>query len=459
MADFRRLLRTSTFQLTVLYASLFAVSISIFAGFLYWSTIGYLQRQTDEVIEAEVMGLAEQYRSSGLGRLVRVIRERIDAEPDSGALYLFADRNLNPLAGNLPGWPALASRADGWYSFQHWVDGEEVPARARVFALPEGLVLLVGREIGDLERITSRFRNALVWGGGLALLLALLVGVLMSTSVLHRVESINSTTRQIMSGDLSRRVESRGSGDEFDQLADNLNRMLEEIERLMEGIRHVADNIAHDLRTPLTRLRNALEEAERESDPEAARQRVQTAIADADQLLQTFRALLRIARLEAGGYDVEHRPVLLNELVEDALDLYQAVAEDKNIELISRCEGPATVDGDRDLLFQLLANLIDNAVKYTPAAGRVVVGLNVEGESVALSVADSGPGIPEAMRSRVLERFFRMDSSRNEPGNGLGLSLVSAVARQHRAELALTDNAPGLKVTLRMPAVEQEAQS
>jgi signal transduction histidine kinase len=317
----------------------------------------------------------------------------------------------------------------------------------------------VGREIGDLERITSRFRDALVWGGGIALLLALLVGVLMSTSVLRRVESINSTTRQIMSGDLSRRVESRGSGDEFDQLADNLNRMLEEIERLMEGIRHVADNIAHDLRTPLTRLRNALEEAERESDPETARQLVQTAIAGADQLLETFRALLRIARLEAGGYEVEHKPIRLNELVDDALDLYQAVAEEKNIELVSRSQGLATVDGDRDLLFQLLANLIDNAVKYTPEGGRVVVGLEVEGDSVALSVADSGPGIPEAMRSRVLERFFRMDSARNEPGNGLGLSLVSVVARQHRADLALTDNAPGLKVTLRVPAVAPEAPS
>ncbi len=451
LAKLRRVLRTSTFQLTVLYGSLFAVAISILAGFLYWSTVGYLQRQTDATIEAEVLGLAEQYQSSGLRRLARVIRERIEGDPDSGALYLFADRNLLPLAGNLPRWPALASRADGWYSFEHEGEDGRVAARARVFALSEGLVLLVGRKIGDLEAITQRFRNGLLWGGGLALVLALLAGAFMSASVLRRVESMNTTARQIMSGDLSRRIDSRGTGDEFDQLADSLNSMLEEIERLLDGIRHVADNIAHDLRTPLTRLCNALEEAERSTDPVVARERVTAALADADQLLGTFRALLRIARLESGGYEADTATVGLPALVEDAVDLYQALAEEKSIGLHLDLKDPPSVTGDRDLLFQLLVNLIDNAIKYTPEGGRVEVAAFPDGEDAVITVSDSGPGIDPALRERVLERFFRVDESRRQPGNGLGLSLVHAIARHHGATLALSDNEPGLKVLVRLP--------
>jgi signal transduction histidine kinase len=450
--DRLRVIRTSTFQLTLLYATLFALSITIVAGFLYWSTIGYMQRQTDATIEAEVIGLAEQYRSLRLPGLVRVIRERIEDDPSSGALYLFADRNYKPLAGNLDRWPELASRADGWYSFQYRTRGSDVPARARVFALPEGLVLLVGREIADLDRTTSIFRNALAWGGGIAFVLSLLGGVLMSAGVLRRVEQVNQTTRQIIAGDLSGRVQTRGTGDEFDELAENFNRMLEEIERLLESVRHVGDGIAHDLRTPLTRLRNTLEEVSRLDDLLEARRRIEDAIADADGLLRTFGALLRIAHIESGSYAADLQCVSMDILVEDAVELYQALAEERGVELAAHCAEGGAVWGDRDLLFQLLANLIDNAVKYTPDGGRIDVSLDEADDGVTLCVADSGPGIPAALRDRVRDRFYRVDSSRHAPGNGLGLSLVQAVADYHGATLTLHDNHPGLKAEVRFAA-------
>jgi len=449
LADLLRIVRTTTFKLTVLYAAVFALSITIVAGFLYWSTIGALQNQTDATIEAEVTGLAEQYRADGLRRLVGVIRDRIAADPDSRALYLFADRNYSPLAGNLAQWPELVSRDDGWYSFVHHSGEDQVTARARVFALSKGLVLLVGREITDLDRTAVLFRNALAWGGGLAIVLSLVGGAIMSGSVLRRIEQINATTRRIMSGDLSQRVASRGTADELDQLVDNLNAMLEEIERLMDGVRHVADNIAHDLRTPLTRLRNALEEAEHAADPDSARGHVEAALADADNLLRTFNALLRIARLESGSYETGHHRVALRTLVEDATELYQAVAEDKKVTLSASCCSEGEIEGDRDLLFQLLVNLIDNAVKYTPPGGVVEIRLDDVGENVNLTVCDTGPGVPESLRDRVLERFFRLDSSRRVAGNGLGLSLVQAIARHHDAVLELGENDPGLRVEVR----------
>ena len=256
------LFRTTTFQLTALYAVVLAVSTLVVAVFLYWATIGYLQRQTDSTIEVEITGLREQYRVRGLNGLSRVIGERIRSGDDPQALYLFADRQLRPLAGNIQQWPDLVSRADGWYSFANDSGGTAaVPARARVLALPEGLVLLVGRDISDLDRLLKLVGTALAWSAGLAIALSLAGGVFMSSQVLKRIESINDTTRSIITGDLSQRVLTRGTRDEFDQLAGNLNRMLDQIEQLMGGIQHVGDSIAHDLRTPLTRLRHSLEVA------------------------------------------------------------------------------------------------------------------------------------------------------------------------------------------------------
>jgi signal transduction histidine kinase len=445
------LFRTSTFQLTVLYALMLAFSTLIVGAFLYWSTIGFLQRQTDSTIEVEITGLREQYRLLGLNGLSRVIGERIRRGDDPDAIYLFADRQLRPLAGNLQEWPDLVSRADGWYSFTNQIDGNTVPARARVLALPEGLVLLVGRDISDLDALLRLVATALGWGTGLMIALSLAGGAIMSSKALGRVENINETTRSIISGDMSERVVTRGTGDEFDQLAGNLNRMLDQIEDLMGGIRHAGDSIAHDLRTPLTRIRYLLEEAATGDDPDQMRQRVQTAIEDVDQLLATFSALLRIARIESGGHADRKETVSLARLIRDAIELYQVVADQQRIKITSDLPGETEIIGDRDLIFQLITNLIDNALKYTPDGGNVHLAVHQHNSSNVLSVSDSGCGIPAEQQEFVTQRFYRVDKSRRHMGSGLGLSLVQAVADYHGASLCFANNAPGLRVEVAFP--------
>jgi len=445
------LFRTSTFQLTVLYAVMLAISTVAVAMFLYWSTIGFLQRQTDSTIEVEITGLREQYRVLGLSGLSSVIRNRIRSGDDPQALYLFADRSLRPLAGNMNQWPELVSRDAGWYGFAHQHNGSTTAARARVLALPEGLVLLVGRDISDLDRLLRLVITAFSWGTGLVIILALAGGLIMSSQVLRRIESINSTTRSIVTGDLHRRVPTRGTQDEFDQLAGNLNRMLDQIEQLMSNIRHVGDSIAHDLRTPLTRLRHSLEVATLSGDVGHMRERVHAAIEDADQLLATFSALLRIARLESGSYANKRESVPLAKLTTDAIELYEAAAEARNLEVTSSLECEDEVSGDRDLIFQLIVNLLDNALKYTPNGGSIHLALDRSDAMLSISVADSGPGIPADLLGRVTDRFYRIDASRQQPGSGLGLALVQAVVDHHGARLTFADNGPGLRVSVAFP--------
>ncbi len=325
-------------------------------------------------------------------------------------------------------------------------------ARARAFVLQDGLHLLVGRDTRELKATQRLITRALLWGIAITLALALLGGVVMSRGMLRRIELINQTSRNIMAGDLSQRIPIRGSGDELDQLAGNLNTMIDEIEHLMDGIRHVSDNIAHDLRTPLTRLRNRLEQLQVDLDDDSPhRGQVEHGIAEADQLLATFAALLRIARIEAGGHTAKFKPVDLAALVHDAAELYEALAEEKQLRFSTRVDASMSLDGDRDLLFQALTNLLDNAIKYTPAGGEVSLELKRVGNTADIVVSDTGSGIAEAERDKVGQRFYRLESSRSTPGSGLGLSLVKAVAKLHRAKLLLEDNAPGLKATLRLP--------
>jgi signal transduction histidine kinase len=276
---------------------------------------------------------------------------------------------------------------------------------------------------------------------------------MLSRTTLRRLEDINDTSREIMAGDLSRRVPTRGTTDDFDQLAGNLNAMLDEIERLMGGIRHVSDNIAHDLRTPLTRLRHKLETLRDRSLGEEERQaRIEESVQQADQLLATFSALLRIARIEAGGYRLQISEVDLGALIHDAAEFYEPSAEEKQLELSVRVDGRPTLQADRDLLFQAVANLIDNALKFTPPGGHISISASEVGGRMYLRVADTGPGIPEEDRTAVLERFHRLESSRSTSGSGLGLSLVSAVARMHQADFELSNNAPGLVARLTFPS-------
>ena len=449
------LLRTSTFRLALVYMVLFAGSVMILLGFIYWSTVAYMSEQTDATIRAEITGLAEQYRQRGLNGLEKTISERVERDPDGSSVYLFASPDRQPLAGNLSPWPDATPAPDGWLDFEFQderADGRVFQARARVFVLQDGLHLLVGRDTRELKATQRLITRALLWGVAITLALALLGGVFMSRGMLRRIELINQTSRNIMGGDLSQRIPIRGSGDELDQLAGNLNSMIDEIERLMDGIRHVSDNIAHDLRTPLTRLRNRLEQLQVDlEDGSPHQQQVEQSITDADQLLATFAALLRIARIEAGGHTAKFKSVDLAALVHDAAELYEALAEEKCVHLSTQVEASVVVGGDRDLLFQAITNLLDNAIKYTPAGGEVSLELKRISKTANITVSDTGSGIPEAERDKVVQRFYRLESSRSNPGSGLGLSLVNAVTKLHRAELLLEDNAPGLKATLRLP--------
>ncbi|WP_328702967.1 sensor histidine kinase [Arenibaculum pallidiluteum] len=452
-----RLFRTTTFRVALVYLTLFLVSVATILVVVYGMTATLLQNQADETIAVELDGLREHYAERGLQGLGQVIQERA-AAPRTRSVYLLADGRGAILAGNLAAWPRAAKALDDWVSFDVANPEAETAvqsARAAAVALPDGARLLVGRDMGERDRFLDRVIDALVWALGLTLGLGVAGAVVISRNFMHRIEAINRTTRQIMTGELHRRIPAEGGDDELTRLAGNLNGMLDQIERLMTGMRHVSDGIAHDLRTPLTRLRARLELALIGSeDLESARAAMQDALAEADRLLGTFQALLSIAEAEAGYRHAAFAPVALAEIARSAIDLYEPLAEEKGIVISAALRPEIRIEGHEQLLAQAAVNLIDNAVKYTPAGGRIAVevGLSEAGEP-ELGVCDSGPGIPGAERARVLERFVRLEGSRSTPGNGLGLSLVDAVARLHRARLVMDDNDPGLRIALRFPSL------
>jgi signal transduction histidine kinase len=445
-----RLFRTSVFRLTLAYMALFAFSVGALSAFIYWATLGYLDTQTNAIIEAEINGLYEQYERSSLRGLADVIEERVQRDTERRSFYLLADAIGRRVAGNVQGWPAGLDDARG-----QWVDfvqtGSATPVRANVLRVGPGFRLLVGRDIRELTAIRQVLRRASLYGITLTLALALIGGVLLAVSAERRLAEINRTTRQIMAGDLSRRAPLKGSDDEHDELAQNINAMLDQIQTLLEGMRHVGDSVAHDLRGPITRLRNRLESVAAADKPN--REDLADCVVQLDQVLATFNALLRIARVESGAYRSAFTTVDLKPIVQDVCELYQAAAEEQHVALQAHAPEPVEVFGDRELLAQVLTNLVDNAVKYTPAGGTVRIELERRDDTALLRVADTGPGIRPEDRARVLQRFTRLDRARSQPGNGLGLALVNAVALQHHGRLTLGDNAPGLLVTLELPAM------
>jgi signal transduction histidine kinase len=457
----RRLLETSTFRLALIYLASFGVSALALLGFLYDATAGFMERQTEETIQAETGGLIEQYHTEGVGRLRELIELRSRLQPHRSSVYLLLDPLGQPVAGNLGRWPDVQPEPNGWLTFGIKVmpDGETVlrrRARAVGLVLPGGFRLLVGRDVEDRLQIEAQIKRTLGWGLALTLLLGLAGGLVMSRGMLSRVDAINRTTRRIMAGDLSQRIALKGSSDEFDQLAANLNAMLDQIERLLGGMRQVTDNIAHDLRTPLNRLRSRIELALLQQ-PGRAETRVllEATLADAQAMIATFNALLDIARAEAGSERGGFEEVDLAALGRDLADLYRPVAEDAQLRFEYQCPPGLAMRANHHLLAQAVANLLDNAIKYTPPGGRVRLDVARGTSGPVISVTDSGPGIPEADRARVLQRFVRLDATRSTPGSGLGLSLVDAVAKLHGAELMLSDNRPGLRVSLTFPSLHE----
>jgi signal transduction histidine kinase len=463
------LLKTSTFRLAVLYLGLFAASAIMLLAYVYWNTAGFLVRQTDEAVQAEITGLAEQYSQGGLPLLVHTVIQR--SRDPGQSLYLVLDPANRVLAGNLDVRPTTTPGADGWMDFiysRKGLEGVELKAaRARAFFLPEGFYLLVGRDVQERREIESLITNALIWAIAMTLMMGLVGGLFMSRNMLARVDEINKSSQDIMGGDLSRRLPIAGTGDELDQLGRNLNAMLDQIEALMIGMRQVTDNVAHDLRSPLNRMRNRLEVTLLQNmTPDEYRHVLERTILEADHLLTTFNALLMIARAEAGSLRESMTNVDASAIARDAAELYEPVAEESGFAIRVDVKDGLLVRGNRELLSQVLTNLLDNAIKHgkwlddaepSDAKGEmptidVAVDLNAQGR-VEMSVADHGPGIPEHQYGRVLERFVRLESSRNTPGSGLGLSLASAVARLHGGRIDFADNEPGLKVKLSLPVV------
>jgi signal transduction histidine kinase len=449
------LLQTQAFRIVLLYALLFAISVSALLFFTYWHTRRTLDAQTDQIIEADIVGLNEQYQHFGLPGLVETVRSR--SLHQGQALYLLVDGLHHVVAGNLEFWPQISETTTGMVEFDYDrpVNGklETRRARGRVIPAAADFMLLVAQDIHDRYLTERMFTTTLPWTVLLILVLGTVGGALMSRNMLRRLDTINRTSGEIIKGDLTRRVPLDGSGDEFDALAENLNRMLDRIERLMKGLREVTDSVAHDLRTPLNRLRNRLEEsAARLSASGMQAGEIERAIAETDQLIGTFNALLLIAETDAGTTRAAMSPLELGGVAADVVELYEPLADEKKVSLALVPGGPVAIEGNRSLIAQALANLVDNAIKYTPAGGKIRIRAIVAPESIDLAVADSGPGIPLADRPRVTERFVRLEASRNSPGTGLGLSLVAAVAHFHNAELVLEDNVPtGLKAVLRFP--------
>jgi signal transduction histidine kinase len=449
-----RLLRTLAFRIVALYLAIFAVSAAAIVGFTYWYTARALNAQTDQIVDSDISALAERYQHLGLYGLTQVIVNR--SAHGEASLYLLADSDKHPIVGNLDAWPNLVPISGNIveldYERRVGNHSEERRARGREFTLTGGFLLLVARDIAERYQTERLFTTTLPWSLLLIMLLGLLGGILISRNFLNRLDSINRTSREIVAGDLSRRVPLGRSGDEFDTLALNLNRMLERTERLMRGMRDVTDSIAHDLRTPLNRLRNRLEGVLHTIGPDGeGAAEIEAAVEETDHLIGTFNALLLIAEAEAGVAREAMEQVDLRGIVEGVAELYGPLADEKEITLSIPPSGSAYVACNPRLVSQALANLLDNAIKYTPVGGRVTVALKHTPAGTALHVADSGPGIPNADRARVLERFVRLEASRHSPGTGLGLSLVAAVARLHDAKLELSDNHPGLKATLLFP--------
>jgi signal transduction histidine kinase len=451
-----KFVRTTTFKLTIAYLTVFALFAAFLLGYFAWNTRRLFTEQINATVEAEANGLADQYRLGGIRRLVRVIENRT-SEPGA-SLYLVTTQAGQLLAGNVGYLPTGTLERTGWLEteYRRLDDPQEQHlALVRVFQLSGGFRMLVGRDLGDRERVYNIVLAAGRWSVALVVVLGLAGGFFVTRRVLRRVDSMTETTRTIVEGDLSGRLFVSGTGDELDRLAENLNAMLERIEALMRGLQEVSDNIAHDLKTPLTRLRNRAEEALRlskgENDYRTALERV---IEESDGLMRTFNALLMIARAESGHAREDMADFDAAEVARGIADLYEPLAEEKGLTLRLDAAGPLTVRGNRELVSQALSNLADNAVKYAipdGGAGEIMVTAQSQGERVLLAVADHGPGIAEADRPRVVERFVRLERSRSQPGSGLGLSLAAAVARLHGGELLLEDNKPGLKAIIALP--------
>ena len=469
MTAFGKLIRTTAFRLTLAYLLLFALFAASLLGYFAWNTRRLITEQITTTVNAETSELSDIFGRRGLFLLVRTIENR--ALRPGANLYLVTTPEGRAVAGNVGALAPGVMATDGWSetAYRRLDDQDNADHRALVHVTQlSGFRLLIGRDLEERRRLFGIVAKAAQWSLLVVIVLGLGGGIFVARRVLRRIDAMTGTTQRIMAGDLSGRLPVGRSGDELDRLAENLNAMLERIEALMVGLKEVSDNIAHDLKTPLTRLRNRAEEALARSGSEAEyRGALERTIEESDGLIRTFNALLMIARAESGQARGNMDDFDAADVARGIQELYEPLAEDGGMTLRVKAD-PAPLHGNRELISQALANLVENAIKYgkplpslqplgadaVASAGskEILIEARRDGPSVLLSVSDHGPGIPEAERAHAVERFVRLEASRTQPGSGLGLSLASAVATLHGGELRLGDAHPGLTATLAIPA-------
>jgi signal transduction histidine kinase len=447
-------LTSSTFRLALIAIGTFGLIVSAIFSYVYLSTSSYVRSRSDRAIMSEYAGLTSLYERSGRDGLIALIQARVADSNFADNVYLLADPSLAVLAGNIKAWPSTDNESRGWMEFRA---PQTLPhatiqplLRAMSGTFPSGDRLLVGRDISELDGFTDQIKTAVISSVVLIFILAGVASILVTRRTVGRIEAINATSRAIMRSGLDQRIPLRGSNDEWDRVAENLNLMLDRIETLMGEVKQVSDNVAHDLRTPLTRMRGRLEKAyHRQRVGNDDQSLIGDTIADLDAVLRIFASITRIAQIETQQRKGAFRTVNLVEIASEVVELYDAAAEQDGTGLIIAGDRAVLVTGDRDLIFDAIANLVDNALKHGRAGGNVVVTNETLDGGPAISIADDGPGIPPEERDHVFKRFYRLEQSRYTSGNGLGLSLVAAVARLHDARIEMRDNSPGLKVTIR----------
>ena len=442
-----RIFHTESFRLAAAFAVLFAGATILLIGAVYVITADTLTSEFRSAIDADIGALNDGYRSEGISEVIEIINQRT-ATPGFYDSYLLQDKTGKKLAGNLAAMPPVTGlRTLPWPG--NSPQGREHPIMGKGVILPDGSYMFVAQDthpvIAAREDILTAFGFILC----LTIVLSIGGGILFSTSFLRRIDAITQTCRAIVGGQFAERVPTRGTQNELDLLAGTINAMLDRISALMDSLRQVSSDVAHDLRTPVTHLRQRLDIVRlRAQTPEEYAAAVEHAIADTDEILAVFSALLRISQIESGTRLSGFLPVNIGETLRRAVDIYAAVAEDNGQTLTASLKPDILVNGDAALLMQMFSNLIENAIRHTPRGTDIDINMTLTEDRVTIRICDSGPGIPAEERDKVFRRFYRIEGSRGMPGNGLGLALVAAIADLHGMDIALSGNNPGLCVTL-----------
>jgi len=447
-------LKSASFKLTAVYTALFALSVGLLAAVTYVSVTAELSREFHGRILAESTALEADYKAGGVRQVIRAISDRQRGRLDDGLDFTLYDSSGRHLFGDLP----VVTCSRGWTTLTGPPDGDEAPGQLEqlgvyITPLPNGLCLLVGDDWGEVANFGTVILKTFGWVFLLSLTLAVAGGLFLSSEFLKRIEAITRTLEAIIEGDMRRRVPRRGAPDDLDRLAATLNRMLDRTSSLTESLKHLSNDIAHDLRTPLGRLRRQLDTARLQTlPPEDYRAVIEQSVGELDDILGMFSAILRVAQIESGNRRSGFQRLCLSDLVTDICDTFGPAFEEDGRTLRQEIEPDLWIQGDQELVTLSLANLLENASTHTPLDSRITVFLRKLRGGVELDVSDDGPGVPEGERKRIFQRFYRLEASRTTAGNGLGLSIVAAVADLHAAELKAGDNHPGLKVAILFPA-------